>query len=223
MSTLRSADVICGACQHRFAAEIADSLNVERMPAARKAVLDRTLNGAACPSCMAWISVTQPVLYVDMPRGLWIYCLPAAERGDLAGREAEAIEAFADAFRRDRNAAIVQTWRDRLTMRLVFGYEQLREKVVCADAELDDVIVELLKEQVLLAVPALLARGARVTLEQASATTLTFWTRADGEEELDVVEVARAAYEQLAARRELLAADNPALFERPHVQLERYR
>ena len=98
---------------------------------------------------------------------------------------------------------------------------------MCADAGFDDTIVELLKEQVLLAIPALLARGARVTLEQAQASTLTFCARAgalaDVDEELDVIEVARAAYDELAARRELLAADNPALFERPHVKLERYR
>lgn len=47
--------------------------------------------------------------------------------------------------------------------------------------------------------------------------------RAEDGEDVDVVEVARAAYDELAAQRELLAADNPALFERPHVKLERYR
>ena len=122
MSTLRSVEAICGACRHRSAVEVADSLNVERMPAARQAVLDRMLNSATCPSCLARIAVARPVLYVDMLRGLWIHCLPASERSDLASREAEALEAFADAFHRDRNAAIVQSWRDRLTFRLVFGY-----------------------------------------------------------------------------------------------------
>lgn len=234
MSTLRPRRVRCPHCDHGMAVDVYDSLSVVRMPAARDLVLGRTLHRFTCPVCRGVVAVTDPVLYTDFDRGLWVQCAPEEERPHLAEHEAAVRATFAEAFDPERTPPIVQHMRTTMRLRLVYGHEELREKVVAADHGLDDAVVELLKEQVLVSHPWLLRDGVRVLVLDAVSGdgALVLWLVRDApspgapatdDRRAALCEVPRAAYDALLADRAALEADNPGLFAGPYVNLMRSR
>ncbi|GMV42471.1 MAG: hypothetical protein AMXMBFR64_41870 [Myxococcales bacterium] len=228
MSTLRGAQTLCPHCGHGFAIQLYDSLSVLRLPSVRESVLDRTLHAFTCPACRGRVVVTEPVLYTDFDRGLWVACVPEDERPNLAAHEEAVRATFEEAFAADRSPPIVQDMRRDMRLRLVFGYEELREKVVCADHGLDDAVVELLKEQVLLGHPWLLHDGVCLlrldaVTEEGLELRLLRATSDTRERVADVAVAPREVYALLAREREELVADNPSLFAGPYVNLMRYR
>lgn len=228
MSTVHPARTICPHCAHAFDIQLYDSLSVLRLPAVRERVLDRTLHAFTCPGCRGHVTVTEPVLYTDFDRGLWIACVPEDERPRLAEHEQAVCATFADAFDPDRSPPIVQELRRDMQLRLVFGYEELREKVVCADHGLDDAVVELLKEQVLVGHPWLLRDGVRLlrldaVTDEGLELALLRLAEDDRERRAEVAVAPREIYEVMADARDALEADNPCLFAGPYVNLMRYR
>jgi hypothetical protein len=157
-----------------------ESLSVDRLPECRVQTLDRTLMSVTC-ACGTRTAIVKPILYADMTRGWWIH---VALDGELAAAERVARAEFDAAFDTAKFPPAVAAIRDSLRMRLVFGFEELREKVVCADHGLDDRLVEILKLD-LLATSDLMANGAdALVLEgvDADAALLHFHAvRGDGE------------------------------------------
>lgn len=226
MSTLFSIELRC-ACAATVVVRIADSLNANRMPDARCWVLDRTLFQQPC-SCGRTVVALHPVLYTDFDRGLWIQVLPEDLRPDYHAREPEVLAAYHRAFDPGTGARFLPALGGLVSPRLVYGYEELREKVVAADHGLDDVIVEVLKLEVLATHPDLLRSGVMLlTLEGADAGSLQlrahhFAPGGRGEILGDVV-VSRALYTALAEREAALTESYPSLFEGVYVNVQRYR
>jgi hypothetical protein len=227
MSTLYSGTIPCGGCGAPVAVPLADSLNANRMPAARDWVLERTLMTATC-TCGAQTTAIQPVLYVDFERKLWIQAVEDDRRPAFPACEAEVRTQFAEAFDTTRFPAFIAVWRDQIQPRVVFGYEELREKVVAADHDLDDAILEVLKLELLVAQPHLVRGGVQVLLlEKVVDDALRFrgltFDR-DGRAQLGAeLDVRRSAHDGLAARRDELARTYPALFGGCYVNAQRYR
>ena len=99
---------------------------------------------------------------------------------------------------REEGPAFVRAFGETASIRLVFGLEELREKVVCRIHDLDDRVVESIKED--------LVYGA--TLDSAEpGMNLTF---KDGDRLFDVP---WELLEETAARRKELAAELPGIFD----------
>lgn len=80
-------------------------------------------------------------MYTDVDRGHWVWVAPTIERLRWPEHEIAADQLFERAM---IGSPLVDGLRDRFTRRVVFGLEELREKLVW-NASLDDAVVETLK------------------------------------------------------------------------------
>jgi hypothetical protein len=227
MSTIYSAAFRCADCGAVLDVRVADSLNANRLPEARRWVLDRTLFQQPC-ACGRTVTAIHPFLYADFDRGLWLQVLPEDERPGYHADEDNVLAAYRAAFDPATGPRFIEALGTMVAPRVVYGHEELREKVVGADAGLDDAIVEALKLEVLVGHPELLQRGVvLLTLDGADAGALRF--RAYGfppggpGEILGEISVARTTYDELAERTVLVRDSYPALFDGVYVNIQRYR
>lgn len=141
-------DIRCPMCGMAIAFWGRETLNAGRFPDVRRQVLDRTVMSVTCGGCEQRITVERETLYVDFDRGLFVLVFPWGERhrheahGQLGG-------AVFDRVVKQEAPAIVWEILGETAVRVVHGYEQLREKVVIADARLDDRVVEVVKARLL--------------------------------------------------------------------------
>ena len=227
MSTIYSAAFRCADCGAVLDVRVADSLNANRLPEARQWVLDRTLFQHACP-CGRTITAIQPFLYADFDRGLWLQVLPEDQRPTYHRHEREVLAAYRDAFDPATGPRFIDALGAMVTPRVVYGYEELREKVVAADAALHDAMVEALKLELLVGQPELLQRGiVLLTLDDADPHVLQFRgygfpPGGPGEIRAELT-VARATYDELIERAALVRDSYPSLFDGVYVNVQRYR
>ncbi len=85
------------------------------------------------------------MLWTDVRAGLVAYLLPPARRQEWQRLEAEVAAGLTGPVR-DEGPTFMQAWGATARIRLVFGLEELREKVILAGRGLDDGVVEVLKE-----------------------------------------------------------------------------
>jgi len=137
----------CGATVSVFCA---DSINAERHPHMRDAILSRTLHVFRCGACGSSIAVDKPLLYVDLARRELYAMHPASERaGERAHGEA-LIATWSSSVGDTAGAAARAAFDgDHFHVRLCYGLEELREKIVAHDAGLRDLPLEALKVETL--------------------------------------------------------------------------
>jgi hypothetical protein len=227
MSTIYSTDFRCSDCGATTSVRVADSLNANRLPEARLWVLDRTLFQAPC-TCGRTITAIHPFLYADFERGLWVQCLTEDSRPAYREREPEVVAAYHAAFDTTKGPRFLSSLGALVTPRIAYGYEELREKVVAADAKLDDAMVEALKLEVLATHPDLLRMGVTLlTLDAVGDDGLRFRAYAfpeDGPGQiLGEIVVPRAVYDSLAGQAASVRGAYPQLFDGVYVNVQRYR
>ncbi len=140
MSTFRPHVVACGTCDTRFDVQVLEGLHISRLPAQRAAILDGTFHAFACPTCFATTVVLTPAIYTDFEHGQYI----AVEiDGDWRAHRERHRAVFDETF--VLGPAITVDLSRSITCRLVLGYRALREKLLLADAGLDDRVFEAMK------------------------------------------------------------------------------
>jgi hypothetical protein len=188
----------CRACGEEVLAVTIESANPSRHPPFQEQLLDRELLKMPCPHCDAEHRHYDRFTWIDLPGGLCVVVLHESERPDWPELETEALRELSVPLR-DEGPRFVREFGDTVAIRLVFGLEELREKVVCRIHDLDDRVVEAMKEE--------LVYGA--TLDAAEpGMNLTF---TDGEERS--FDVGWHVFEETAARTDELGADLPGIFD----------
>jgi hypothetical protein len=216
----------CGATVSVFCA---DSINAERHPHMRDAILARTLHVFQCGACLGSIAVDKPLLYVDLGRGELYGLHPASERAHEREHGEALVEAWSVAVG-DRAGAAARTLFDgnRFHVRLCYGLEELREKIVAHEAGLRDLVVEAVKAEVMAASEEL-RRLSVIALRldsvgEAGELRLIAERATDPPTVLDLgLAIERARYDALAAVpwRDLLARF-PGIAAGPHVSMLRW-
>lgn len=228
MSQTASHEVRCR-CGATVTVFCADSINAERHPHMRDAILARTLHVFECGACLGSIAVDKPLLYVDLGRGELYGLHPASERA----LERQHGEALIDMWSRSVGDAAGGAAReafagDRFHVRVCYGLEELREKIVAHAAGLRDLVIEALKAEAMagheelrrLAVVALRFDGVA-----ADGGLVFIAERAtDPPSLLDLgFVIARARYDELAGLTwQDLLARYPGLAAGPHVSMLRW-
>lgn len=129
----------------------------------RQAILQDTLQQAECPHCQALVRAEPRLTYAEIARGLWVAAFPHEQLGAWQTLEPGALDALRQ----------VQGPNARGTERVVFGWRALREKLLAADAGLDDVTLEKLKLLLMRDMQAPpLPLGAELRLSEVSAQSL---------------------------------------------------
>jgi hypothetical protein len=142
MSITRVRRIACRRCGREVEAVTIESANVIRHPHFQQ-LLERRLLRMSCPRCGEVHLHFDRFMWTDLPGRLCAIVLDDTERPDWPRLEPEAREAIAAPF--SEGPRVVRELGEALTIRLVFGLEELREKVLCRINGLDDRLVEAIK------------------------------------------------------------------------------
>lgn len=181
------------ACGNALIVQLATSVNAGRSPQVREQILKEELHRVACSACGRKITVEKPFYYTDLPRNTFFRVLPRGERHCWRRASAEldrAVEFFGEGF----------SPAEGRTLRVVFGMDELREKLVMQDAGFDDRLVELLKVLLIYEHPILLRRARlRLVLHAVTAEALEFIAAYEHHSQRFRVRMPRPLAEELAA------------------------
>ncbi len=145
MSTFVPSTIVCR-CGERYTVEVANGLHISLRPDIRQQILDGTFHRFFCPACGMTTMVDTLIAFTDFPRRQWFTIAPSTGLPWRRRWLAVARESF-EATMVNNAPELVAGWAKEMTRRLMFGLASLREKLVTADAGLDDRVVELLKIQ----------------------------------------------------------------------------
>jgi CpXC protein len=173
MSFIVSATAACPTCGAPAEVQYPASINADRRPDLRAAILDGSLSNQPCRACGESLSFEPRLTYLDVGQRQWILAEASDARDDWDAIEQQATEVYAAAFGDDAPETARQIGAT-LVPRLVFGWPALVEKLLCQDFGLDDVALEALKL-------AAIAQGTVPTIYPALDLRLT------GREDQDLV------------------------------------
>src|SRR4051812_4826721 len=199
MSLLNTMMATCPHCAAETVVEHAASVNADRRPDLRDAILGDRFQVEACSGCGERFRLPLQMTYVDFDRGQWIVAVPMNEADTWETAEPNVRGVF------DKNygAAASPGARElgeRMRPRLVFGWPALREKVLAEELGLEDVTLELVKVAVMRGVQnAPIADDTELRLIGGSDTALSFaWFAAPDATVLTTLEVPREIYADIA-------------------------
>jgi hypothetical protein len=187
-------------CGQTLTVLLADSINVKRSPEARERILRGELHRASCPACKRQMTVEKPFYYTDLTRNAFFKVFPRGERHTWkkASNDLDAASNLVP------GTIAATTGR---TLRVLFGMDELREKLIAQDANIDDRIVELLKVLVVHEHPVLLRRARlRLILDNVKKDTFEFTAAYEHHQQRFRVAIPRERVESVAARTEQLKA-----------------
>jgi hypothetical protein len=146
MSTWFDEQIACPTCDLEQTAKLARGIHISRAPEARDQVFDRTFHRVTCRGCATRFVAARPLVYTDMDRKHWVHVALAGEVPRWPEMEKLASDVFERAF---IGSPLAAGLRDGFRLRLVFGIEELREKLVIWRAGYNDAIVECAKLQLI--------------------------------------------------------------------------
>jgi hypothetical protein len=226
MSITRPEQVDCP-CGTPVTVTVADSLNAGRHPHLKQAILDRNLHVFRCDACGGPLVIEKDLLYFDFDRKQFFCMYPRHERAREAELGAEVKRACA-AWMGEHAPKFIADYGRELLVRVCFGYEELREKIVIDDAGLSDLVIEAVKLDLLTADPWFEQAGVvtlrlDAVLPDRSLRLLPEWidpVPPPGTEP-KVATVSRALYDELDAKFDQILVHHPGLAANAHVSLLR--
>ena len=200
MSMFKTIRLACPSCGEGVDFQAVASVNADRAPALRRAILDESFQREACASCGTTFRLAPRFSLIDHGRMWWIAVLPIADRVEWAQHEQAAAASFERAYGSAASATIRKIGAT-LRRRVVFGWAAVREKLLADDLGLDDVALELTKTALLGSVAsAPIGASTELRLLGGDATRLAFgWILSSDESLIEGLQVERSAYDEVAA------------------------
>jgi hypothetical protein len=124
--------------------DLVHSVNADRRPDLREAILDRSFQRQACPACAYEFRVEPELSYMDMRRGQFLAVWPSQAVEDFETYEKRSRSSFEQAYGVDAPPEAQDIGR-LLTPRAVFGWVALSEKLIAQEGGVNDVLLELAK------------------------------------------------------------------------------
>jgi hypothetical protein len=217
MSVFNRASVTCSVCGQVTEGEVAGSVNADRRPDLRGAILDRRFQLVSCASCKANLRLPPGMTYMDMGRQQWMIAYPVDFVAQWREKESIAQDVFTRGFGLGAPAA-ARALGISLVPRIAFGWPAIREKILCRALERDDVTLELLKLLVIRTIPnPPFSDATELRLESADDEAVVLaWSAKATEAILTTVRVPWSAYDAIvedeAGWAELRAGFESAMF-----------
>jgi CpXC protein len=218
MSTYALRAVQCPNCDDTREREVTTSLNASRSPEVRDAIIAGTFQVFTCEVCGHPVVYTGEFPFLDLDRGQFIGVFPLSYETDWRRYEERTAASFSRSLGADA-PPVAQSLGEGVEVRCVFGLPALREKLIAADAGLDDRLVEAFKLSLFETVAGLpFEARRRPRLVVADADTLVFAIPADpSDPDQDALRlpIERTRYDDFvgtADRDELLAAMAPGAY-----------
>ena len=223
MSLFHPVNLICPQCKAALSMPAVGSVNADRRPDLRDAILEDRFQDTTCGSCGARFRLQPEFNYLHVALGQWIAAMPAARMPDYLQVEDEVLALFAAAYGAKAPAAAQGIGAD-LTVRLTFGWPAVRERILARAAGLDDVVVEILKLEMLRNMTeARMGPGIELRLVGDLGAELTFaWIETASEGGAgDSFAVARYAYDTIVERAADYAPLRAELEAGPFVDMQK--
>lgn len=199
MSLFVTQNVNCPACAQPLEFPVNYSVNADRRPDFRNAILNGSFQQEECEHCGKVFRLEPEVTYIDVARRQWILVRPAGLRAEWPQLEEDARETYRLAYG-DEAADAAREIGATLQPRVAFGWAALREKVLCAEAGIDDVALELTKLMLLRDLPdSPLGADTELRLGRADGNELHLaWIRYADETVVETLTVPRALLDDIA-------------------------
>jgi hypothetical protein len=201
MSLIRTQTITCPACENQSRHEIAESVNADRRPDLRDAILDDSFQRIICPVCGGALRFSPHMTYFDSERHQWILALPAHDRPIWESFESGALDIFNRGFG-PAAPRMAQSLGKTLTSRVTFGWSGLREKLLCVQFGVNDADLELLKVLLMGTVESTHVRddaALRLIGVDASGDLLIGWVSDDNESVDETLTVPRSLLGDIAS------------------------
>ncbi len=222
MSLFKSVTLTCPACGEAMAFDAAYSVNADRRPDLREAIVEGTFQRHSCPACEATFRLDPEMTYLDVAQGQWIVVHPARALGDWEQYEGEAVSSFSTSYGEKASPA-AKAIGDDLDARVAFGWSALREKLLIAEAGLNDADLELVKIAMLRGLDNMpLGEDTELRLVAVEDDELVMaWVRVDGETVVETLRVPRDLYDEIAADKKGWQPLREAVTQGPFVDMQR--
>ena len=201
MSIFKPVSLNCPHCGQPVKFDASASVNADRRPDLRTAILDGSFQRQDCPHCGKSFRAEPQLNYLDIGRGQWIAAMPIDWLDQWAELEVTTNEAYAEAFGAQASED-AQEIGAGLQPRLVFGWRALAEKIIASEAGLDDTTLELTKLALMRGLedePLAVGQQLRLTEVDAEADTFTMLIveRNGIEDQPEELSVPRALYQEI--------------------------
>jgi len=222
MSLFLPVNLICPGCGELIIMDAVGSVNADRRPDFRDAILSDDFQDMTCNACEKSFRLQPNFNYLDAGRGQWIAGMPAAQMPDYLEVEDEVGTLFEQSYGAKAPAA-ARVVGDDLDVRLTFGWPAIREKLLAREHDLDDVVLEMLKLDLLRRMPsAPLAPGKELRLIDVGDDRLNFvWIDTVSEDGDDEVIVDRQLYDDIANAPEAWAPIRAQLTNGAFVDMQK--
>ncbi|MEO0767241.1 MAG: CpXC domain-containing protein [Pseudomonadota bacterium] len=213
MSLFHPTNLVCPSCEARIEMMAVSSVNADRRPDLRDDILENRFQDVTCGACNTQFRLQPEFNFLDAGRGQWIAAMPANRLRDHLVMEDDAAELFAASYGDKAPQGARDVGKD-LTQRLTFGWPAVREKLLLQAHDLDDVIIEMVKMDVLRQMPnAPLSEGVelRVISVEEDAFEMV-WLETATEKAISPITVPRSFYQAIV--------DAPAPWNKLRARLE---
>ena len=136
MSLCETILITCQKCREDGAFNVWNSVNADLDPEIKKSVIDGSAFVFKCPHCGTTTYVNYDMLYHDMRKRFMVFC---NYKDDAAQNTFDNLTSY------DEDSHEFKLIQNGYKMRLVRNHNELREKVMIAEAGLDDRIIEIFK------------------------------------------------------------------------------
>src|SRR5262245_13752711 len=223
MSLFNTVSVACPSCGSPVKFNAAFSVNADRRPDLRAAIIDGSFQREACPKCNTEFRLDPEFTYVNVGRGQWIAAFPVAKLDQWKQLDDQTRAMFAKAYG-DKASAAAREIGAGMQPRLVFGWAALREKLVAAEKGFDDVILELAKAALVRGLDnPPLESGTELRLAGIDGDNLAIaWLTSAGEQVKEILRVPRSLYDEIAADPAGCAALQESLTSGAFVDVGRF-
>jgi hypothetical protein len=222
MSLFETKSVPCPACGADVKYSLVYSVNADRRPDLRDAIVNGTFQAATCGACGAKFRVQPEFNFFDSGRGLWLAAFPLKAVGEWRVYEENARRLFDTAYGPRAPAAAREIGKD-LVPRVTFGWAAVREKIVAFEGGLDDVTLELCKLAMMRGwEPQPLATETELRLYGFEGDDFVMaWIISASERVVDMLQVPRSLYDEIVADQEGWQEIRSQLSEGIFVDLDR--
>jgi hypothetical protein len=225
MSLFRTTELPCPSCGKPVSFEAVHSVNADRRPDLRDAIVEGSFQRETCASCGTEFRLDPEFTYMDLGRNLWIAVYPLDQLENWREVEESVSKTFDLAF----GSGAPQAARDlgvNLKPRVVFGWPALWEKIAANQHGLDDVQVAMLEIALLKNAPdSPLGEDTELRLLDApddGKNELSFaWLDSNTADFLQGMRVPRELYADIGAEPESWRALRSSLSEGAFVDMKR--
>lgn len=199
MSLFNVANITCAKCGHVYTMDVVGSVNADRRPDLREDILADRFQDSECPECKNRFRMEPLFSYADVGRNQWIACMPARDMARYRAGEASAKALFERSYGPGAPKAAREVG-ETLMPRVTFGWPAVREKLLIRELDLDDVVVEEVKLDLMRRIPrAPMQAGIEIRLIGMDDDRMRFqWLGSEDESIKAEVSIGKELYDVIA-------------------------